>query len=71
LRIWIHVLDWQRAVRLVGETMREIGILVAVFVPVDYALAGRTIGSGVLIALILASLMIGCGILVESLKWKP
>ena len=33
------MLDWRRAIQLLAETVREIGILVVVFVPVDYALA--------------------------------
>jgi hypothetical protein len=60
------VFDKHRAVQLLGETVREIGILVVVFVPVDYALAQRPMGSGVVIAITLACIVIACGILMES-----
>jgi hypothetical protein len=35
------VIDWKRAERLVGETMREIGVLIFVFAPLEYLFAER------------------------------
>jgi hypothetical protein len=64
------MLDWIRAVRLFAETMREISILILVFVPVDYSLAGKPIGAGVITVAILASVAIACAILVESIRFK-
>ena len=41
-----------RLLHLLGETTREIGILMLVFAPLDSALAEREIKSGFLIAVI-------------------
>ena len=52
--------------RLVGETLREIGILVVVFAPLEAVFAERALGAPVLMALILGSAAaIGAGILLE------
>jgi hypothetical protein len=61
------VLNWQRAKQVLGETAREIGILVLVFAPLESAFAERPIESGSMVRIILVSLLaIGCGILAES-----
>jgi hypothetical protein len=59
--------DGRRIARIVGETMREIGILVIVFVPLDAAFAPRTLGPVVLRGIVIAAfgLILG-GIIVES-----
>ena len=68
----IHVvLDWRRTMQLFAETVREICILVVVFVPVDYAIAERPIESGLVIVVTIASIGIACAIVVESIKFKP
>ncbi len=64
------VLDWRRALQLLAETVREIGILVVVFVPVDYAFAERPIGSGLVIVVAMAGIGIVCAIVVESINFK-
>jgi hypothetical protein len=63
------VLDWRRALQLLAETVREIGILVLVFVPVDYAFAERPIGPGLVIVVTIAGLGIVCAIVVESIEF--
>jgi hypothetical protein len=64
------VLDWRRALQLFAETMREIGILIVVFLPLDYVLADRPIGHGLAIVIMLSSIGIACAILIESIKFK-
>jgi hypothetical protein len=64
------VLDWRRAIQLLAETVREIGILVLVFVPVDFAFAERPIGPGLIIVVTIAGFGIVCAIVVESIKFK-
>ena len=64
------VLDWRRALQLFAETMREIGILIVVFVPLDYVLADRPIGPGLAIVTVVSSVGIACAILIESIKFK-
>ena len=64
------VLDWRRAMQLLAETMREIGILIVVFVPLDYVLADRPIGPGLAIVTMLSSIGIACAIVIESIKFK-
>ncbi|MBI3400144.1 MAG: hypothetical protein HY048_01890 [Acidobacteria bacterium] len=61
--------DWKRIRRVVGETMREIGILVVVFVPLDAAFApGALRPSTVGLVVIAAFTAIVCGIIMESEK---
>ena len=64
------MLDWRRAVQLFAETMREICILIVVFVPLDYVLADRAIGLRLAIVIMLSSIGIACAILIESIKSK-
>jgi len=56
--------------QLSAETVREICILIVVFVPVDYAFAERPIGSGLAIVVTMAGIGIVCAIVVESLNFK-
>jgi hypothetical protein len=56
-----------RAQRLLGETVREVGILVLVFAPLESVFADRAIDRRVVLAFITISVvLIACGILVES-----
>lgn len=58
--------QWRRFGNLTGQTVREIGILMFVFVPLEAAFSERPIDPTVLAGLILLSLLlIGCGILAE------
>ena len=66
----IQMVDWRRALQLFAETMREIGILIVVFVPLDYVLAERPIGHRLAIVIVLSSIGIACAILIESIKSK-
>ena len=52
---------------MLGETAREIGILMLVFAPLESAFAERPIESGSMVGIVLVSLfVIGCGIVMES-----
>jgi hypothetical protein len=60
-------MDRRIVLQLVGETMREIGALAALFVPLDSMFAEQPLESGVLIVWVAASLaMIACGILLVA-----
>ena len=53
--------------QLVGETMRETGILAGLFVPLDSAFSERPLTAPVLVAVGVASIVaIACGILLEA-----
>ena len=56
--------------QLSAETVREICILIVVFVPVDYAFAERPIGSGLVLVVTMAGIGIVCAIVVESINFK-
>lgn len=61
------MLNWTRVEQLVGETVREIGILVVVFAPLDAALADAPLEPRALAAIVGAALtLIGAGIVLES-----
>lgn len=56
-----------RMLRLLGETVREIGILMVVFAPLEAAFAEQAIDPQLLGAVVLVSvLLIACGILLEG-----
>ena len=56
-----------RLLRLLGETLREIGILVAVFAPLDALFADRFVSQSLVIAVMVSgALVIACGILIEA-----
>jgi hypothetical protein len=55
------------ALRLVGETIREMGMLSFLFVPLDWSFSDRPIDILVLFALSVVSVAaIACGILLEA-----
>ena len=68
---WTWMFDWQRARQLLGETVREVGVLILVFAPLDVVLADRPIRSGLVVTITPASLVIACGILMEARKHRP
>jgi len=52
---------------LVGETMREVGALAVLFVPLDSTMSDHPLDSGVLMAWIVGGvMMVACGILLEA-----
>ena len=59
--------DRQHVVRLLGETIREMGLLAFVFAPLD-----ATFGDGELnliaiaVAMVTGTILIGCGIMAET-----
>jgi len=62
-----HVMERRVVLQLVGETMRETGMLAGLFVPLDSAFAERPLTTAVLIAVGVASIAaIACGILLEA-----
>jgi len=59
-------MDRRVVLQLVGETMREIGALALLFVPLDSTMSDHPLDSRVLSAWVVGSLvMIACGILLE------
>jgi len=59
--------NWKRIEQVLGETVREIGILVLVFAPLDAAFAERQTDLDVLTRIILEALtLIVAGIILET-----
>jgi len=59
-------MDRRVVLQLVGETMREIGALALLFVPLDSTMSDHPLDSRVSSAWVVGSLvMIACGILLE------
>jgi hypothetical protein len=57
----------RRALRLLAETGREIGILIVVFAPLETMFAGRSIGDRPLFAAVATgAALIAFGILIET-----
>ncbi len=53
--------------QLVGETMREIGTLALLFVPLDSTMSNHPLDAGVLIGWVIGSIVVmACGILLEA-----
>jgi hypothetical protein len=63
------MIDWQRAEDLLGETVREMGLLIVVFAPLD-AIYADTPMNHLLLATMLffGLLLVGIGILIEARK---
>lgn len=56
-----------RRLTLIGETIREAGLLIVVFGPLDWLFADQPMGATVPILLaVFGLLVVACGILVES-----
>jgi len=61
------MLKWDRIERLFGETVREIGILVVVFAPLEAAFADRPIAPWAVTGAIMAGVgLIVVGIILET-----
>ena len=59
--------NWPRVENLLGETLREVGILILVFAPLETAFSDRPTGALVVIGTVAFSLgLIAAGILVEA-----
>jgi hypothetical protein len=59
--------DWRQAQVLLGQTAREIGVLVLVFAPLESTFSERSVNAGTLIGLIAVSLvLVAGGILIEA-----
>jgi hypothetical protein len=67
LRVSQHDATSARAKHLLGETTRELGILMLVFAPLESTFADRPLDVEVLMSVIALSVtLIGCGILIEA-----
>lgn len=61
------MINKRRAVRLAGETLRDVGILVVVFGPLDAFFQTEEVSAGVVSLLAaLGLLLIGWGIIIEA-----
>ena len=59
--------NWLHVQTLIGETVREIGILILVFAPMEAAFAEGPLNRGAMaVALLLAILAVSGGIILES-----
>ena len=64
------MIDRRRAIILVGETARDVGILVLVFAPLDALFErGGPAAAVVIFLAVMALIFIGVGIIMET--WKP
>jgi hypothetical protein len=63
------MLNWPRAHDLLGETAREMGLLIVVFAPLDSIFADAPVNQVVLATMIFFGLLlVGGGILIEARK---
>jgi hypothetical protein len=61
------MLNWQRAEDLLGETVREMGLLIVVFAPLDAIFADAPMNQMLLaIMLFFGLLLVAIGILIEA-----
>jgi hypothetical protein len=59
--------DWRQAQLLLGQTAREIGVLVLVFAPLESTFSDRSIDASTLVGSIVVSLvLVAGGILIEA-----
>ena len=59
--------NWKRVEQVMGETVREIGILVVVFAPLDAAFAGGPVNADAMTGVIVSAfLLIIAGIILET-----
>jgi len=66
------MLDWRRAKDLVGETVREMGLLILVFAPLDAMFADMPVSRIFLAAILFFGLLLVIGgILIEARKQTP
>ena len=63
------MLNWRRAHDLLGETAREMGLLIVVFAPLDAIFADAPVNQSVLATMIFVGLLlVGSGILIAARK---
>jgi len=63
------MINWQRAEDLLGETVREMGLLIVVFAPLDAIYADAPMNRMLLaIMLFFGLLLVAIGILIEARK---
>ena len=63
------VVNWQRAENLFAETVREVGILVMVFAPLEATFADIPVSTALVTRMFLFGVLLAaCGILIESRK---
>ena len=64
------MVDRRRALHLLGESMREVGILLLVFAPLDSLFQVQWQGATVLSLLVLCGLLLTVfGIIIEAQEW--
>ena len=56
----------RRVRQLFGESLREAGILVGVFVPLDFSIEGTLTGGLILLTVVLGGILLICGIFLET-----
>ena len=59
------MLDINRVIRRLGETLREMGLLVVVFAPLDALFAERNVSPEIIAGIIAGGLVV-CGKLIEE-----
>ena len=61
------MLDWRRAKNLVGETVREMGLLILVFAPLEAMFADSPVEGLMLVLMVFFGLsLVAGGILIEA-----
>ena len=60
------MLDVNRVIRRFGETLREMGLLVSVFAPLDALFAERNVSPMIIAAIMATGLVFVCGIFIEE-----
>ena len=61
----------QQVAALIGESFREVAVLLAVFVPLDVYVQGRTLTVRIALATIgLVGLFLAVGVFLEVKRWK-
>jgi type IV secretory pathway VirB2 component (pilin) len=62
-------MNWQRAESLLGETIREMGVLIVVFAPLEAMFAqGATSLTRVVAVALLGAVLVASGIILETRK---
>ena len=61
------MLNWRRAEELFAETLREVGVLIVVFAPLDAAFGDVPVNTALVAALTFAGLLsVACGIIIGA-----
>ena len=56
----------RRTLRLVGESLREVAVLVGVFMPLDYLIEGRLTLELIFFTVVVSGGLLTCGIFLET-----